>query len=215
MSCQVNHSSFTEWSGPVSCGCALLPLKTKVKGPAAPCPADQTDVIDESLLFFRANVLFRNFQPQSPADLTLCYLTVFIGEVLRAFTKYKTKDEARKAITSVSMNTSFAVPGEKSFVLPGFFTTPASRSEGDAWRNYFRQAREETVNRLLELAYANPPNLTTTTPNTPSPSDAPQNKCYTTPAYCTSNSLMCDANRFAPLLRSSRLTRPCHRLPVL
>jgi len=162
----------------VSCGCALLPLKTKVKGPAAPCPSDSVDIIDEALTFFRANVLFRNFQPQSPADLTLCYLTVFIGEVLRAFTKCKTKEEAKKGITQLSMSTSFAVPGDRSFVLPGFFTSPAGRAEADAWRNYFRQAREETVNRLIEVAYANPPNIPTPTPNTPSPADAPQNKWW-------------------------------------
>ena len=161
----------------MSCGCALLPLKTKVKGPAAPCPPEQVDIVDEALLFFRANVLFRNFQPQSPADLTLCYLTVFIGEVLRAFSKSKTKDEARKGITALSMSTTFAVPGDKAFVLPGFFTTPASRSESDAWRSWFRQAREETVMRLLELAYANPPNVAgAAAPGTASASDAPQNK---------------------------------------
>ena len=176
----VNHSSFTEWSGPVSCGCALLPLKTKVKGPAAPCPADQPDIVDEAVLFFRANVLFRNFQPQSPADLTLCYLTVYIGELLRAFSKCKSKEEARKAMTALSMSTSFSVPGDKAFVLPGFFAQPAGRQEADAFRNYFRQAREETAVRLVELAYATPPvvgGATTTQAAAPSAADAPQNKC--------------------------------------
>ena len=184
----VNHSSFTEWSGPVSCGCALLPLKTKVKGPAAPCPSDQPDIVDEALQFFRANVLFRNFQPQSPADLTLAYLTVYVGELLRAFSKCKTKDEAKKAMTAVSMSTSFAIPGDKQFVLPGFFQQPASRQEGDSFRNYFRQAREETAIRLVEVAYSTPPAIgtaaasptaaaTNTQPAAQSPPDAPQNKC--------------------------------------
>ena len=181
----VNHSSFTDWSGPVSCGCALLPLKTKVKGPAAPSPSDQPDVVDEALQYFRANVLFRNFQPKSPADLTLAYLTVYVGELLRAFSKCKTKDEAKKTMTAVSMSTSFAVPGDKQFVLPGFFQQPASRQESDSFRNYFRQAREETAIRLVELAYSTPPVVgaaaaaaaTATTPTAQSPADAPQNKC--------------------------------------
>ena len=78
----------------------------------------------------RANVLFRNFQPQSPSDLTLAYLTVYVGELLRLFSKCKTKEEAKKAMTAVSMSTSFAIPGDKQFVLPGFFQQPASRQGG-------------------------------------------------------------------------------------
>ena len=166
----------------MSCGCALLPLKTKVKGPAAPCPTDQPDVVDESLQYFRANVLFRNFQPLCPADLTLAYLTVYVGELLRAFVKCKTKEEAKKSMTAVSMSTSFAIPGDKQFVLPGFFSQPATRAEGEAFRNYFRQAREETAIRLVELAYSTPPVVgaaPSTTPTPPSAADAPQNKCNT------------------------------------
>jgi len=177
----VNHSSFTDWSGPVSCGCALLPLKTKVKGPAAPCPADQSDIIDEALQYFRANVLFRNFQPKAPADLTLAYLTVYVGELLRAFSKCKTKDEAKKQMTSLSMSTSFTIPGDKQFVLPGFFQQPAARAEGESFRTYFRQAREETAIRLVELAFSTPPvigSAATTTPPVQSPADAPQNKWW-------------------------------------
>jgi actin related protein 2/3 complex subunit 3 len=94
-----------------ACGSALLPLKTKVKGPAPPakpcqsctldqqrqavgglgkqahrsfvltCPSSaEADIIDEAISFFRANVLFRTFQSQGPADLTLAYLTAFIAE---------------------------------------------------------------------------------------------------------------------------------------
>ena len=164
----------------MSCGAALLPLKSKVKGPAAPCPADQSDVIDEAVLFFRANVMFRNFQPKSPADLTLSYLTVYIGEMLRAYSKCITKEEAKKQMTSISMSTSFAIPGDKTFVLPGFFQAPATRQEGESFRNYFRQAREETAIRLVEIAFSTPPvvgQATAATPAAQSPADAPQNKC--------------------------------------
>ena len=196
----VSHSSFVSWSGPVSCGCALLPLKTRVKGPAAPLPADQPDIIDESLTSFRANVLYRNFAPSSPADLTLCYLTVLIGETLRACARCRTRDEARKQLTQLSMSQQFAIPGERSFPLPGFFPAPASKAEGEAWRAYFRQAREETVNRVIDLAYSPPPVVaapaaaaSTAPPAAAAPaasgSDAPQNKCQAqTAARCTAAS---------------------------
>jgi len=149
----VNHSSLNGWSGPVACGSALLPLHTKVKGPAASLPSDQQDIIDEALSFYRANVLFKNFQPQGAADLTLAYLTVYIGEVLRFCQKYKTKEEARKAITSISMSTTFSIPGDKSFPFPGFFTNPANKTDADAFKTYYRQLREECANRVLDVAY--------------------------------------------------------------
>jgi hypothetical protein len=52
--------------------------------------ADQIDIIDEAIDFFRANVLFRQYDPKGPADRVLCYLTIYIGECLRcvAYTGY-------------------------------------------------------------------------------------------------------------------------------
>ena len=48
-----------------------------------PRAADQIDIIDEAIDFFRANVLFRQYDPKGPADRVLCYLTIYIGECLR------------------------------------------------------------------------------------------------------------------------------------
>lgn len=124
-----------------------------MKGNAPPCPADKSDIIDETLQYFRANVLFRNFPVLGPADLLLAYLTAFTAQVLREFAKYKTKSEATSKITSVSMSTSFSIPGESSFPLGGFFKAPSARSDGDTFRTYLRQAREELCNRLLDIAY--------------------------------------------------------------
>jgi len=149
----VYHSTLNGVTSPVVCGSALLPLKTKVKGPAATCPPGSTDIIDEAIAFFRANVLFRNFACNGGADLTLAYLTVFIGELLRTFAKSKNRDDAKRGLTTISMSTNFAVPGEKSFCLPGFFTAPANKTDADAFRAYYRQLREETANRLIEVAF--------------------------------------------------------------
>jgi len=151
----VYHSTFGDWSGPIACGSALLPIKTKVKGPAAPVTNNTTDVVDETINFFRANVLFRNFAPSHPSDLTLVYLTVWIGELLRAFAKFKTKEEARKGTTSLAMSQTFPIPGDKNFCLHGFFPSPQSKIEGENWRNYFRQVREEVWVRTLDLAFVN------------------------------------------------------------
>lgn len=131
----------------------VLPLKTKVKGPAPSGKAGEVDIVDEAIDFFRANVLFRNFQQQGPADLTLAYLTVFVSECLRVFVKYGDKKEAGRQIVQLSVSGSFAIPGDSGFPLSGFFTEPQSRGEADTFRAYFRQLREETATRLLERAF--------------------------------------------------------------
>jgi len=149
----VYHSTMLDQKVATACGSALLPLKTKVKGPAPPAKPSEPDVIDEAISFFRANVLFRSFQTQGPADLTLAYLTAFIAEVLRFFAKQKTKEDARKKLTELSMSQNFPIPGDKNFALAGFFAVPASRAESDSFRQYYRQMREELCNRMLDIAY--------------------------------------------------------------
>src|SRR4051812_48036511 len=75
---------------------------------------DEPDILDEAISYFRANVLFRTFQSQGPADLTLAYFTAFIAEVLRFFAKQKTKEDAKKKITELSMSQNFLIPGDKA-----------------------------------------------------------------------------------------------------
>jgi hypothetical protein len=98
-------------------------------------------------------VLYRNFKPEGGADLTLCYLTVYISELLRFMAKYANKTEARKNVTQVSMSDAFSMPGDKGFPLPGFFQPSNDRNEMNLFRGYFRQLREECANRLLETVF--------------------------------------------------------------
>lgn len=58
------HSKRNDEGYEESCGSAVCPLKTDIKGPAPPfipSNAEDEDIIDETLNYFRANVLFRNF----------------------------------------------------------------------------------------------------------------------------------------------------------
>ena len=73
------HSTFAkDLSIKTACGVGLCPIKTATQGPAPKMQGDGDDIIDEALSFFRAQVFFKSFQPQGPADVTLIYLTVFI-----------------------------------------------------------------------------------------------------------------------------------------
>ncbi|KEH16118.1 ARP2/3 complex ARPC3, 21 kDa subunit, partial [Medicago truncatula] len=76
----VYHSSFVDDEGVNrACGCPLLPLKSHIKGHAPVSDQDRTDIVDEAITFFRANVFFRNFNIESPADKLLIYLTFYIN----------------------------------------------------------------------------------------------------------------------------------------
>jgi actin related protein 2/3 complex subunit 3 len=122
-----------------------------VKGPAP--PTNDKDIIDEAVEYFRANILYRTFDSEGPADLTLCYLVVLMSEIIREMAKAKTKTEAAKAVQTISLSTSFSIPGEGGFPLSGFFTNPKTKQEGDLFRSYFRQLREETCSRTLDVIY--------------------------------------------------------------
>jgi hypothetical protein len=74
----------------------LLPLRTKVRGPAYTLPLDASlplhlspepdsesyDALDEVLSLFRANTFFRNFEIQGPADRLLIYGILWVSECL-------------------------------------------------------------------------------------------------------------------------------------
>lgn len=79
------HSAFNEAKDAAQiCGMAVLPLKTRIRGPAPQLDGGaEDDQVDEALRLFRANVLFRNFEVLGPADRTLIYLTLFIHQVRR------------------------------------------------------------------------------------------------------------------------------------
>ena len=150
----VVHSTLNDF--PVQekvCSTAVFPLKTKIKGPAPPADPNKPDIIDESIDFFRANVLFKKFTPEGPADLTLAYLTIYIAEVLRLFAAHKKKTDAQKKLVELTMKANFSIPGEKDWPLPGFFAVPKERKEQETFRQYYRQLREECGNRLLDVAY--------------------------------------------------------------
>jgi actin related protein 2/3 complex subunit 3 len=119
---------------------ALLPLKTTFKGPAPSgekgvdffsysdpnSSSDKEDIIDEALNYFKANVLFRNYEPKGTADRVLIYLTLYITSCLQKISGNKANSE--KALYQLSIE-NFVLPGDKGFVLGGFVSNPQNRAE--------------------------------------------------------------------------------------
>ncbi|XP_042480708.1 actin-related protein 2/3 complex subunit 3 isoform X1 [Macadamia integrifolia] len=149
----VYHSSFVnEEAIAKACGCPLLPLKSHIKGPAPVSDQDKTDIIDEAITFFRANVFFRNFDIQSSADKLLIYLTFYINVALKRLEGCRTLAEGTKAIINLGLE-KVPVPGEPGFPFAGLFPLSESQQEAELFRDYLKQIREETSGRLLSVAY--------------------------------------------------------------
>ena len=118
---------------------------------AAPnAPGD--DFIDEVLGFFKANVLFKSFQPAGSADRVLLYLTLYTTQALAKCVTCETAPVALKALTAMA-HENFAIPGDAGFTLGSFYSPPSTSHEGDLCRAYLKQAREELGRRLITKVY--------------------------------------------------------------
>ncbi|KAH9247053.1 hypothetical protein BASA81_015405 [Batrachochytrium salamandrivorans] len=134
-------------------GMSILPIKSKIKGSAPSAPEDGEDIIDEALLFFRANVLFASFDFQGGADRVLAYLTLYIQHCLcRLDAKGKTKADGTKVVFELAKE-AFPLPQEPQWPFGGHFPAAKTRAEADLARAYIKHLREEAGTRLLEMVY--------------------------------------------------------------
>jgi actin related protein 2/3 complex subunit 3 len=153
------HSEFNTLSVAQVCACAVLPIKTKVRGPAPQAKPDEEDIIDEVLKYFKANVLFRTYEVKGPADRVLLYLTFYVHLCLLRIERKKiaNKGEAEKLLFSLAQESAtLAAPGESGFILGGYCTAPTNNQEKQTWIDYMKQAREEIGARLVPLVFDSP-----------------------------------------------------------
>lgn len=93
---------------------ALLPLRTRTRGPAYALPplpssvasdldidpdSEHYDVLDETITLFRANTLFRNFEIKGPADRTLIYGILWISDCLGKIKPNMSLRDSEKVLT--------------------------------------------------------------------------------------------------------------------
>eukprot|EP00606_Chrysophyceae_sp_TOSAG23-5_P000302 GSChrysophyteH2.ASY1.ANO1.264.1 assembled CDS len=131
----------------------MLPLKTTIRGPAQQADVGEEDIIDETLFFFRANVLFRNYFIEGGADRTLIYLTLHAVQCLVKAEKIDDKATALRELRSLSKDRPFTCPGDSGFPLNGMFPAAANKADGDLFKSYMKQAREELAVRLVEKLF--------------------------------------------------------------
>ncbi|XP_024959389.1 actin-related protein 2/3 complex subunit 3-like [Cynara cardunculus var. scolymus] len=148
----VYHSRIVDLGGvSKACGCPLLPIRNQTKGHAR-CSDQGEDIVDEAIKLFRANVFFKHFDLKSPADRILVYLTFYINLALKRLEGCRTVTEGTNAIKNLGFE-HVHVPGESGFPFHGIFPRPGAKKEAEVLRDYFKQIREETSRRLLNVAY--------------------------------------------------------------
>uniref|UniRef100_A0AAV1TIB7 Actin-related protein 2/3 complex subunit 3 n=1 Tax=Peronospora matthiolae TaxID=2874970 RepID=A0AAV1TIB7_9STRA len=148
------HSTLNELQTQEACGCAILPIKTRARGPAPPAPEDQDDIVDEVLTLFRANVLFTNFEIKGNADRVLIYGTLFVHLCLKKLDRCSQKTEAARILQQAAVDT-FAIPGDSSFPLGGLVRAPSSANEAETIRGFLKQFREAIAARLVDEVFPN------------------------------------------------------------
>ncbi|KXS99366.1 hypothetical protein AC578_8999 [Pseudocercospora eumusae] len=148
---------------------ALLPLRTRTRGPAQQLPAlagvteldiepsnESYDPLDEVLSLFRANTFFRNFEIKGPADRVLIYGILYVSEALSKIKPGTSRRDAEKAVMNSALDTNFAIPGDAGFPLNQMFEPPRDRNEAEVLRQYIMQMRQELAVRLLNRVYSDP-----------------------------------------------------------
>ncbi|KAL5969833.1 Actin-related protein 2/3 complex subunit 3 [Taenia solium] len=133
---------------------AILPLRSKVRGPAPQDPNLAEDIIDEALNYFKPLTFFRNYEFKSDADRVLVYLVLYILECLKKLQRCPTKSQGSKELTSLALS-RFDIPGDPGFPreLNNLYAKP-SAADSSLMREYISQLRTELGLRLLDKVYA-------------------------------------------------------------
>ncbi|KAK7087702.1 hypothetical protein V1264_021718 [Littorina saxatilis] len=144
------HSQYTNPPKKVG-NMALLPLNSNYKGPAAK-GTEESDIIDEAVYYFKANIFFRSYEIKSEADRTLIYITLYISECLKKLQKCSSRSQGEKEMYTLGIS-NFPIPGENGFPLNAMYAKPKDRAEDDTMRAYLQQLRQETGNRVLAKVF--------------------------------------------------------------
>nr|XP_012788757.1 unnamed protein product [Sorex araneus] len=88
-----------------------------------------TDIVDEAIYYFKANVFFKNYE-----------------------IKCNSKSQGEKEMYTLGI-TNFPIPGEPGFPLNAIYAKPANKQEDEVMRAYLQQLRQETGLRLCEKVF--------------------------------------------------------------
>jgi actin related protein 2/3 complex subunit 3 len=151
------HSIFNDAQYSTACGIPIIEFKTnklpdldssKLKNPLSEI---DLDIIDESLIYFRANVLFKNFPIRGEADKLLVYITVFIQKCLDIISGCKEDLEQIKSQLRFLIDEAEWSPILKTHFLNNVVNI--KNNEIAELQAYLKTVRRETCSRILGVLF--------------------------------------------------------------
>lgn len=149
------HTIFNEKNYSLACGIPLIDIKnnkipdldsSKLKLPLSEI---DIDIIDEALIYFRANILFKNFPIKGDADKLLIYITVFISKCLEV--GYNQEENKAKQLMKNLIDDADWNPAYKSHFFNSLITL--NQKEVTELAQYLKSVRKETVLRIMYILY--------------------------------------------------------------
>ena len=154
----VYNSIFKDEVSSLSCGMPLLKIidgkipnidPSQLKG--TNLKDLEFDIIDESIMYYRANVLFKSFPIKSDADKLLIYITVLISKCLEIAHFYQNDINKAKNIIKSLIDEGEWSPNLKSHFLNNLLTVETSQVL--ELQNYLKTVRKEAISRIIYLLY--------------------------------------------------------------
>ena len=108
----------------------------------------ELDIIDEAIIYFRANVLFKNFTIEGDADKLLVYITVFIQKCLERANDpnpAKAKENMKKLVDQCEY-----IPSTDNFFN---VLVTKIKEQIPNLQKYLKSIRKETVERLIYILF--------------------------------------------------------------
>jgi len=136
----------------------LLPIKLSNRKSGRPVvdewtgSADDLDIIDECLEYYKPNILFPAFEIKFAADRLLIYGILYITLALKKLSKCTSKNQGEQEMFTLALQ-KFALPGEVDFPLNTYFHRPGSPGDTDELRRYMLQFRHELGYRLVDRVF--------------------------------------------------------------
>jgi actin related protein 2/3 complex subunit 3 len=148
------HSIFNQINYPSMCGIPFIEISQKIPDLdynklKLPLNEIDLDIIDEALIYFRANVLFKNFPIKGEADKLLVYITVFISKCLEVANNQE--PEKAKILMKSLVDDCEWNPNYKNHFF-NVLVTVQPKEVGDL-QLYLKQVRKEVVTRLSFILY--------------------------------------------------------------
>lgn len=113
------------------------------------------DILEEAIDFYRLNSFCKTFEAKGPADRTLIYFQLHIGDTLsRIPSNAQSAEEALNALKNspVGDHNEAPIPGDRGFPLPSF-PVPQCPTEAANLRAYLTDARSELMVRLVQRVF--------------------------------------------------------------